>query len=71
MALSVEYSGGAKIASKSLQLSRSCELDATPPEKTTGKPGYFFNASRVTETMHEHTQLRTYLAVSAGLCVAS
>ena len=64
MALSVEYSGGAKIASKSLQLSRSCELDATPPEKTTGKPGYFFNASRVTETMHEQALLRFLIPLS-------
>lgn len=71
MALSVENSGGEKTASKSRQDCRSCALDATPPEKTTGKPGYCFSASRVTETIHEQTQLSTYFAVSAGLPVAA
>ena len=39
MALSVENSGLAKTGFRGAIFSRSIPLDATPPEKTTGKPG--------------------------------
>ena len=34
------YCGSEKIGSRGIRTCRSIELDATPPEKTTGKPGY-------------------------------
>ena len=47
MALSVAYWGGQKTGRNCAIRSRSMELDATPPEKTTGKPGYRLTACRV------------------------
>ena len=44
MALSVEYWGSANTGFRGLGSSRSMELDATPPEKTTSRPGYCFRA---------------------------
>ena len=47
MAMTVEYWGSAKTGFKGLVSSRSMELEATPPEKTTSRPGYCFWALRV------------------------
>ena len=44
MALSVEYWGWAKTGFRGFVSSRSMEFDATPPEKTTSRPGYRFCA---------------------------
>lgn len=51
MALSVEYSGAAKTASNGSASPRSSELDATPPEKTTGNPGCSASAAAVARSI--------------------
>ena len=47
------------------------ELEATPPENTTGRPGFSANAARVASAMQVTMQFMTNLAVSAGLFVAA
>ena len=71
MALSVEYCGSAKTGENSRIRSRSMELEATPPENTTGRPGFSANAARVASAMQVTMQFMTNLAVSAGLFVAA
>ena len=70
MALSVEYCGSAKTGANSRIRSRSMELDATPPENTTGRPGYCASAVRVASAMQDTMQFMTNRAVSAALCVS-
>ena len=68
IALSVENCGCANTASMPAHASRSIEFDATPPENTTGSPGYRFRAASVVRRMHPITEPSAYRAVSAALC---
>ena len=71
IALSVENSGAANTASNSPQRARSMELDATPPEKSTGSAGYRRSASRVADTTARQTESSAYRAVCASDAPAS
>ena len=67
MALSVENWGAAKTPKP--QTRRRVTLEATPPEKTTSRPGCCFCASRVVRSTTSHTDKTAKAAVSSGLFV--
>ena len=58
MALSVEYWASAKIGDRGSSTFLSMELEATPPEKTTLRPGNLFIACSVAWYTAMETQRR-------------
>ena len=67
MALSAENCGWAKTAPQLwVRTARSWELEATPPEHSTGRPGYRCWASRVTRSTTFITVSRAKRAMLAG-----
>ena len=67
IALSVEYRGSQKMGSTGDSTFLRVELDATPPEKTTGSPGCILRAFLVAVSTVCATLKIAYAAVSSGV----